>query len=100
MRAEELICQPGTIAVFGCLGLHTKLSGEVPPHALEPIGCNQAPPHTTLPARTLPPARPLPPRSIPTVKLIFGALTAHGLLGLLWPGAPTFDRANAADYSK
>ncbi|GBF99270.1 hypothetical protein Rsub_12030 [Raphidocelis subcapitata] len=38
--------------------------------------------------------------SIPTVKLLFGGFVAHGLLGLLWPGSPTFDRANAIDYSR
>ncbi|KAI8477225.1 MAG: hypothetical protein J3K34DRAFT_463283 [Monoraphidium minutum] len=36
--------------------------------------------------------------SIPAVKLIFGGLTFHGVLGLLWPGAPTFDRANVKDF--
>ncbi|GBF93152.1 hypothetical protein Rsub_05883 [Raphidocelis subcapitata] len=38
--------------------------------------------------------------SIPTVKLLFGGFVAHGLLGLLWPGSPTFDRANEMDYMR
>jgi hypothetical protein len=38
--------------------------------------------------------------SIHTVKLIFAGFTAHGLLGLLWPGSPTFDQDNIRDFSQ
>ncbi len=41
-----------------------------------------------------------PRRSVPTVQLVFGGYITHGLLGLLWPGAPTFDRGNVMDYSR
>ena len=38
--------------------------------------------------------------SIPAVKLLYGGLITHGLLGLLWPGSPTFDPANTRDFMK
>lgn len=34
------------------------------------------------------------------MKLAYSAFVTHGLLGLLWPGAPTFDPANSRDYMR
>jgi hypothetical protein len=31
---------------------------------------------------------------------VFTLLTAHGALGLLFPGSPTFDRRNIDDYMR
>ncbi|KAI8470670.1 MAG: hypothetical protein J3K34DRAFT_458777 [Monoraphidium minutum] len=38
--------------------------------------------------------------SIPTVKLLYGTFVAHGVVGLLWPGSPTYDPANTRDYMR
>jgi hypothetical protein len=39
-------------------------------------------------------------RSLATTKLVYSAFIGHGLLGLIWPGSPTYSRANINDYNK
>ncbi|KIZ02412.1 chloroplast photosystem II-associated protein [Monoraphidium neglectum] len=38
--------------------------------------------------------------SLPLTKLVYSGLIAHGLLGLLWPGSPTYSSANKRDYAR
>ncbi|KIZ02413.1 Photosystem II protein [Monoraphidium neglectum] len=38
--------------------------------------------------------------SLATTKLVYSAFIGHGLLGLIWPGSPTYSRANINDYNK
>jgi hypothetical protein len=38
--------------------------------------------------------------SIPVVKLLYGAVVAHGVAGLVWPGAPTLNPENIEDFGR